>query len=302
MGGCGLAVGARAGIAWNSCSGARYQVAVTSGRVVTLPERRVVLLCGDMDRAEPGQGAGTCVNGSVGRPGASSARPSRAADSHERTCSLSRDRLSSSRSLTTGVPLPSRQPCAPFLLRPPLVLPCPPQGYCHWVNVVLMQDASLNRCWLMGQAEYMALAPPGSPPPPLCSALVMEYCDMVRKGVQNAGGTVYWLDILSCVVVVHIALVMEYCDMVRKGEGARKLLGYRAPVGRLVMRCGRLCVLRHNPRWPSRAISAWSCGNSIPSSWPSGRENTQSNDGASRLISLRRTLRTPCAHLPGCER
>ncbi|KAG2443534.1 hypothetical protein HXX76_001886 [Chlamydomonas incerta] len=52
------------------------------------------------------------------------------------------------------------------------------QGYCHWVNVVLMQDASLNRCWLMGQAEYMALAPPGSPPPPLCSALVMEYCDM----------------------------------------------------------------------------------------------------------------------------
>ncbi|GIL63359.1 hypothetical protein Vafri_17428 [Volvox africanus] len=52
------------------------------------------------------------------------------------------------------------------------------QGYCHWVNVVLMQDASLNRCWLMGQAEYMSLAPPGSPPPPLCSALVMEYCDM----------------------------------------------------------------------------------------------------------------------------
>ncbi|GIM11627.1 hypothetical protein Vretimale_15112 [Volvox reticuliferus] len=52
------------------------------------------------------------------------------------------------------------------------------QGYCHWVNVVLMQDASLNRCWLMGQAEYMALAPPGSPQPPLCSALVMEYCDM----------------------------------------------------------------------------------------------------------------------------
>jgi hypothetical protein len=101
------------------------------------------------------------------------------------------------------------------------------------VNVVLMQDASLNRCWyvcflgnvaggpwasrrasgqpdalawcvpswalckppgrqtdghwlfscarrLMSQQEYASVAPPNSAAPPLCSALVMEYMDMVR--------------------------------------------------------------------------------------------------------------------------
>ncbi|GFR52708.1 hypothetical protein Agub_g15337 [Astrephomene gubernaculifera] len=100
------------------------------------------------------------------------------------------------------------------------------QGYCHWVNVVLMQDASLNRCWLMGQAEYMALAPPGSPQPPLCSALVMEYCDMGSLIHALKRGTFMTVDskpnmefIYMCLLEIGLALrhlhtaKLAHCDL-----------------------------------------------------------------------------------------
>ncbi|KAG2497194.1 hypothetical protein HYH03_004783 [Edaphochlamys debaryana] len=100
------------------------------------------------------------------------------------------------------------------------------QGYCHWVNVVLMQDASLNRCWLMGQAEYMALAPPGSPPPPLCSALVMEYCDMgslihaLKRGTFTSTDTKPNMEfIYMCLLEIALALrhlhtaKLAHCDL-----------------------------------------------------------------------------------------
>ncbi|EFJ50234.1 hypothetical protein VOLCADRAFT_89150 [Volvox carteri f. nagariensis] len=100
------------------------------------------------------------------------------------------------------------------------------QGYCHWVNVVLMQDASLNRCWLMGQAEYLALAPPGSPPPPLCSALVMEYCDMgslvhaLKRGTFTAAdGKTNMEFVYMCLLEIALALrhlhtaKLAHCDL-----------------------------------------------------------------------------------------
>ncbi|GLC49341.1 hypothetical protein PLESTB_000208700 [Pleodorina starrii] len=100
------------------------------------------------------------------------------------------------------------------------------QGYCHWVNVVLMQDASLNRCWLMGQAEYTALAPPGTPPPPLCSALVMEYCDMgslihaLKRGTFAApDGKPNMEYVYMCLLEIALALrhlhtaKLAHCDL-----------------------------------------------------------------------------------------
>lgn len=102
------------------------------------------------------------------------------------------------------------------------------QGYCHWVNAVLMQDAARKRCWLVSQEEYGLGAAEGAPAPPLCSVLVMEYCDagtllhaIARKAFKHAGveRSLNMEALLMCLLEVALALRhlhganLAHCDI-----------------------------------------------------------------------------------------